>query len=440
MKTFKKNMKMTVIKIVLCISLQISAVSPEVDQQVAKVIISPDRNVVNVIQGTSFQFTCSLTGKNCKTIEYEWRKPVTQDFDKTTFAKKATLSFPSVTYADADLYTCAVTCDGEETSKNVKMKVFSFDGPVLTMPSILKEGETFPVTCSTNKSHHISNMDINWYIGGKLVKNDTKYMKDNIEAISTLMWTPERMDHGKILTCAVNLTDYDVVKEKSQTLTVYYAPRLFVTGPSFVYEGHEVHMSCTSDGRPLPTTEWKRPGQPWPSDLRRHPNGSVSGVLHRADRGNYECISLNAVAEARENVSLEVHYGPMNTSITVLPNKLIHQGRLINLICVTDIYPEAKHYTWRKIPAATLPEDANMANSSLTIKNFQKAHEGIYECEVTHISGRTERAYFNAILQEPTESGTGQLIGAVMGSVLCGVIIGAAAGFLVAVWLKGRST
>ncbi|KAG7487809.1 hypothetical protein MATL_G00027460 [Megalops atlanticus] len=263
------------------------------------------------------------------------------------------------------------------------MKVYSFDGPVLTMPSILKEGETLPATCNTN---------------------------------------------------------YDVVKKKSQTLTVYYAPRISVTGPSIVYEGQEVHMSCTSDGRPLPTTEWKRPGQPWPSDLHRHSNGSVSGVIRRADRGHYECISLNAVAETRENVFLEVHYGPMNTSITAFPNKLIHQGRLVNLTCVTDIYPEATQYTWRKIPAATLPEDANVANSSLTIKNFQKAHEGIYECEVTHINGRTERAYFHAFLQEPTHSRSGQLVGAVMGSLLCGVIIGAAAGFLVAVRLKGRST
>ncbi|KAG9350834.1 hypothetical protein JZ751_024723 [Albula glossodonta] len=246
-----------------------------------------------------------------------------------------------------------------------------------------------------------------------------------------LTFSSVTLEHDGTYVCQVTC-EGNKKGSKITKIRVYDAPTVNAEVKSPLIEGDQILMSCMSDGRPKPSIQWERLGHPWPSSLSRNPNGTVTGVLHRHDRGQYECLASNQVAVVRHKVSLEVQYGPKNTSIMALPQRLIHRGELLNLTCLTDIYPEAHHYTWRKIPAVIMPLGVTMADSSLIIESFQKAHEGVYECEVVHHSGKTERAYFSAELKaEAEEAVPTQLIGAVIGSVLFGIIGGIFIGFLV---------
>nr|XP_015194772.1 PREDICTED: intercellular adhesion molecule 5-like isoform X2 [Lepisosteus oculatus] len=199
-------------------------------------------------------------------------------------------------------------------------------------------------------------------------------------------------------------------------------------------EGQEVFMKCSSEGHPSPDISWNRINLPWPSNLQRHSNGTVTGLLSPENSGLYECIANNTMGQNRKPISLAVEYGPRYTSIHASETS-IRTRELLNLTCVTDSYPAVQQYKWKKLPAQAVPKDVTQKNSYLIINSFQKHHEGIYECEVVHQSGRTERVYFNAILKEPEEqtgSQSSPLPGAVAGSLLVGMTGGGLAGFLLA--------
>ncbi|KAI1891927.1 hypothetical protein AGOR_G00148750 [Albula goreensis] len=406
-----------------------------VSRQEAEVKISPAGNEFKVNQGSSLKFTCEYIGSECTEIKYNWKKQSDRDNDGIKIEGR-NLTFSRVTLEHDGTYVCQVTCEGnKKVSKITKIRVYAFGEPVLRMPPNVEESHFFNATCIVEDLREVQNTHVKfaWYLGDQLLNEYSVEVKDDpAKAWHTLPLGLKRTDHGKILICAVKLIEHNETKKVSHTVTVNYAPTVNAEVKSPLIEGDQIVMSCMSDGRPKPSIQWERLGHPWPSSLSRNPNGTVTGVLHRHDRGQYECLASNQVAVVRHNVSLEVQYGPKNTSIMALPQRLIHRGELLNLTCLTDIYPEAHHYTWRKIPTMIMPLGVTMADSSLIIESFQEAHEGVYECEVVHHSGKTERAYFSAELKaEAEEAVPTQMIGAFIGSVLFSIIGGILIGFLV---------
>ncbi|XP_035654960.1 vascular cell adhesion protein 1-like [Oncorhynchus keta] len=404
--------------------------------QIEEVAISPPGNEVFVLAGSAFQFTCACVG-SCKTPQFSWTRATT-DSDRMR-TKNSTLKFSNVKIEDAGRYTCDAKCDGssEKKLKSVKMTVYAFSQPVLVMSSILTENVACDVTCSVDAFDHVDSVHISWYLGSELLKDETQQTLDAANVSDTLTLTALRDYTGKSLTCEVKADMRNNSKQVSYCLDIHYAPKIKISASSSGMEEEEVVMSCRSDGNPTPTIEWERKGELWPKNLHRHAQGNVTGRLHRSNQGVYQCVAKNVVSEAKEEMKLEVQYGPANTSIQSFPLQAISYGVQLNLTCLSDMYPKAKQYIWTRIPDMALPKEAMVTNSHLIIDNFQEHHQGIYECRVIHHSGKTERAFYTASVQaEPESKVFTQMVGAVAGGLVIGITGGLVAGFMLAKRLK----
>ncbi|XP_041745558.1 vascular cell adhesion protein 1 isoform X1 [Coregonus clupeaformis] len=404
-----------------------------VGSQIEEVAISPPGKEVFVLAGSAFQFTCACVG-SCKTPQFRWTRAST-DSDGT-LTKNGTLKLSNVTLEDEGPYTCEAKCDGSSEKKRttVKMTVYAFSQPVLVMPIILMENVASDVTCSVDAFDHVDHVHINWYLGSELLKNESQQPLDAAKVTDTLTLTPLRAHTGKKLTCEVKADMNNNSKQSFSYLDIHYAPKVNISASSSGMEEEEVVMSCTGDGHPAPTIEWEKKGEIWPKNLHRHTQGIVTGRLHRSNQGVYQCVAKNMVSEAKEEMKLEVQYGPANTSIQAFSLQAMSYGVQLNLTCLSDMQPKAKQYVWTRIPGMALPKEAVVTNSHLIIENFQEHHQGIYECRVIHHSGNTERAFFTASVQAETKST--QLVAAVTGSLVSGITGGIVAGFMLAKWLE----
>ncbi|KAK1163953.1 vascular cell adhesion protein 1-like [Acipenser oxyrinchus oxyrinchus] len=395
--------------------------------------ISPANNPLKVIAGSKFNLTCSTTMTCSTPLIYTWRKPAGVDVNNKV-KPSMTFEFHEVETQEEGEYICTVSCSEKKKSKKVRVQVISFNEPVIYVPESLKEGTKVNAACTVeNINPNGIQASTVWMLGTQVLRNVSHKPDDHFT--DTLTIQPKKANHGQNLTCIVTLDVFQ--KEHSVELQVNYAPsktQISVSTP--LVEGNDFVMNCSSDGNPRPKLEWLKKNKPWPANMRRH-NGSVSGVLSPGDEGTYECTAKNQQGERKANISLVIHYGPKNTSISASPGSDIPEGGSLQLTCKTQSNPEVTQYKWKKLPEASLPQGVLVEGSTLTIHSFQRDHQGIYECEAVHQSGKHDRAYVTVtqedmLSQEPAFP----IIGAVFGSLFGGAAAGGIGGFLLAKLLK----
>ncbi|KAK6484780.1 vascular cell adhesion protein 1-like [Huso huso] len=415
----------------LLLILQIAVSHPENNG----VQISPANNPLNVIAGSNLSLACSTTMTCSTPLKYTWRKPAGGDVNNKVLPSM-TFEIHKVETNHEGEYICTVICGDKEMMKKVRVQVISFNEPVIQVPEPVKEGIKVNATC-TVKNINPDGIQAStvWMLGTQVLRN-ISHTSDN-HFTDTLTIQPKKENHGQHLRCIVTLDVFK--KERFVELQVNYAPsKTHISVSTPLVEGNDFVMNCSSDGNPRPKLEWLKKNKPWPANMRRH-DGSVSGVLSQRDEGTYECTAKNQQGEQKANVSLVIYYGPKNTSISASPGSDLPEGGSLQLTCKTQSNPEVTQYKWNKLPEATLPQGVLVEGSTLTIHSFQGDHQGIYECEAVHQSGKHDRAYVTVtVTQEErlTQEPASPIIGAVFGSLFGGAAAGGIGGFLLAKLLK----
>ncbi|XP_071384167.1 B-cell receptor CD22-like, partial [Centroberyx affinis] len=148
-------------------------------------------------------------------------------------------------------------------------------------------------------------------------------------------------------------------------------------------QGSSVTLTCRSDANPAATYTWyKENGNP------EHKPFSTEPQLHfvsiqSSDSGEYYCAAENELGGNRSAISINVKYGPKNTSVLVSPSGEILEGSSVTLTCSSDANPAAT-YTWYKENEASLIASEQI----FTITDLRPEHSGNYSCEAHNSRGR----------------------------------------------------
>ncbi|XP_033857101.3 vascular cell adhesion protein 1 [Acipenser ruthenus] len=102
-------------------------------------------------------------------------------------------------------------------------------------------------------------------------------------------------------------------------------------------------------------------------------------------------------------VSLNIHFSPKNTSISVYPAEALKEGDSVTVSCASHSNPAATLTLRKKSP--TGDRELASSNGSLTINEAQLGDAGLYECEATNEVG-SEKASVEISVKVPPRNTT----------------------------------
>ncbi|XP_078138765.1 B-cell receptor CD22-like [Centroberyx gerrardi] len=140
-------------------------------------------------------------------------------------------------------------------------------------------------------------------------------------------------------------------RSDSISINVKYGPKntsVLVSPSDETVEGSSVTLTCSSDANPAATYTWyKENGNPDHKALKTGPQLDFVSI-QSSDSGEYYCAAENLLGENRsDSISINVKYGPKNTSVLVSPSGETVEGSSVTLTCSSDANPAAT-YTWYK--------------------------------------------------------------------------------------------
>ncbi|XP_078138560.1 B-cell receptor CD22-like [Centroberyx gerrardi] len=128
-----------------------------------------------------------------------------------------------------------------------------------------------------------------------------------------------------------------------------YSPKIPLVSPSGeTVEGSSVNLTCSSDANPAATYTWYKENEdPDHKPLKTGPQLDFVSI-QSSDSGEYYCAAENELGAKRSaSISINVKYGPKNTSVLVSPSGETVEGSSVTLTCSSDANPAAT-YTWYK--------------------------------------------------------------------------------------------
>nr|AAI45988.1 Sialic acid binding Ig-like lectin 5 [Mus musculus] len=191
---------------------------------------------------------------------------------------------------------------------------------------------------------------------------------------SELNLTPRPQDNGTNLTCQVNLPGAGVTVERTQQLSVIYAPqkmtirvswgddtgtKVLQSGASLqIQEGESLSLVCMADSNPPAVLSWERPTQkPFqlstPAELQL-PRAELE------DQGKYICQAQNSQGAQTASVSLSIR-----SLLQLLGPSCSFEGQGLHCSCSSRAWP-APSLRWR-LGEGVL--EGNSSNGSFTVKS-----------------------------------------------------------------------
>ncbi|XP_030236024.1 B-cell receptor CD22-like isoform X2 [Gadus morhua] len=159
-------------------------------------------------------------------------------------------------------------------------------------------------------------------------------------------------------------------------------PSVGWTPPGVIEEGSSVNLTCTSEANPAAKYTWSKV-------TTGHPPGhSVQGqqlsfnTIQSSDSGQYLCQAENDLGTKSSPISIDVKYGPKNTSVIPSPPGEIMEGGSVTLSCSSDANPAAD-YTWFREHGGSVEE----LGENYTISNITTELGGNYYCEARNAVG-----------------------------------------------------
>ncbi|XP_045070327.1 B-cell receptor CD22-like [Coregonus clupeaformis] len=179
---------------------------------------------------------------------------------------------------------------------------------------------------------------------------------------------------GKFAGSPVSLTVTDVV---------------LVMDPTSVSEGARVTLTCRTKCTldPITAYSWYKNGQPIPNSNTSSPVYSLFPASSE-DAGRYSCAVEGHDDLRSPEDTLNVRYGPRNTSVSASPSGEIVEGSSVTLTCSSDANPPVDKYTWYK-KNVTSPK---ASGQTYNILNFSYEDRGEYYCEAQNGRGSMNSA------------------------------------------------
>ncbi|XP_037083342.1 hemicentin-2-like [Pollicipes pollicipes] len=297
------------------------------------------------------------------------------------------LTITSATYEnDNGQFVCKVRRVGSGTdlhTEKVSLTVLMPPNP----PTIgseasepLEEGRPAPLSCSSDGGSPPP--EIRWYRRGSStpLPAELTLAEDRSQpTVSRLTLEPTREDNGEQLECVVwNRAMAEGERLRAVTdLNVNYYPRIEVgpDNPLRVEMGRSVQLQCRVDAKPAVTNvRWIR-------------NNAFVGTDYTLaledigvdDAGAYTCSAENAVAEEKQDLTLDVLYAP---NVRVRPEREVPEGGSVQVLCEVDANPQAQHVYWLREGEPEFRQDG----ATLRLSRVSAVDNGEYVCvAVNHV-------------------------------------------------------
>ncbi|XP_045546892.1 sialoadhesin isoform X1 [Salmo salar] len=166
-----------------------------------------------------------------------------------------------------------------------------------------------------------------------------------------------------------------------------------------IVEGSSVTLTCSSDANPPVDkyTWYKKNGASLTGSEKTYNFTTISSE----DSGEYYCEAENKYGRLNSSsVSVDVQYGPKNTSVSVSPSGEIVEGSSVTLTCSSDANPPVDKYTWYFQNKTFLNGFGQMYN----ISKFKSKDNGHYHCEAWNGRGSRNSTALMIILPEKQTS------------------------------------
>ncbi|XP_055792892.1 B-cell receptor CD22-like [Salvelinus fontinalis] len=285
-----------------------------------------------------------------------------------------------VSSEDAGNYSCAVK--GLERILSPEETLTVRYGPRNTSVSVspsgeIVEGSSVTLTCSSDANPPVDKYT--WY-----KKNGGHYQLYYVNTGPHLVFNHiQSSDTGEYYCEA--WTGIKTERSESINIDVKYAPRntsVSVSPSGEIVEGSSVTLTCSSDANP-PVDKYTWYKKNVTSAKASGQSYSITNIISE-DRGEYYCEAENKYGRLNSSsASVDVQYGPKNTSVSVSPSGEIVEGSSVTLTCSSDANPPVDKYTWYKKNVTS----AKASGQSYSITNIISEDRGEYYCEAQNGRG-----------------------------------------------------
>ncbi|XP_031677502.1 B-cell receptor CD22 isoform X6 [Oncorhynchus kisutch] len=334
------------------------------------VSVSPSGEIV---EGSSVTLTCS-SDANPPVDKYTWY----QKNGASLRGSEKTYNFTTIISEDRGEYYC----EAENKYRRLNSSSVFVDvqyGPKNTSVSLspsgeIVEGSSVTLTCSSDANPPV---DIyTWY-----KKNGGGYQ--SMTGPQHVFKQIQSSDSGEYYCEAQNEMGTDM--SRTINMDVKYTPKntsVSVSPSREIVEGSSVTLTCSSDANP-PVDKYTWYQKNVTSPKASGQSYSITNIISE-DRGEYYCEAENKYGRLNSSsVSVDVQYGPKNTSVSVSPSGEIVEGSSVTLTCSSDANPPVDKYTWYK-KNATSPK---ASGQSYSITNISSEDRGEYYCEAQNGRG-----------------------------------------------------
>ncbi|KAK0144998.1 B-cell receptor CD22 [Merluccius polli] len=201
-----------------------------------------------------------------------------------------------------------------------------------------------------------------------------------------LVLDPVSPQHAGNYACSVR--NYPHLRSPEETLTVQYAPKtpsVTVSPSGEILEGSSVTLSCSSDANPTANYTWFKVNTDHSSRDLNQAQQLLFGPIMSSDSGQYLCEAKNELGTKSLSISINVKYGPKNTSVISSPSGEVVEGSSVTLSCSSDANPAA-NYTWFKVNTDHSSRDLNQGQQ-LVFGPIMSSDSGKYLCEAKNELG-----------------------------------------------------
>ncbi|XP_052384011.1 B-cell receptor CD22-like isoform X7 [Oncorhynchus keta] len=331
------------------------------------VSVSPSGDIV---EGSSVTLTCSSDANPPVQSYTWWYKKNGGDNQSMTGPQHV---FNQIQSSDTGEYYCEAW-NGMKTGRSeyidIDVKYSPKNLSVSVSPSVeITEGSPVTLTCSSD-----ANPPVQIYIWYKTNGAETS-MRHSGWSYRITNIIPE--DRGEYYCLAVN--EVGCKRSKLVPLKVLCKPKttsVSVSPSGEIVEGSSVTLTCSSDANPPVDkyTWYKKNGV----SLKGSENTFLITNINSEDSGEYYCEAENEYGGLNSStISVDVQYGPKNTSVSVSHSGEIVEGSSVSLTCSSDANPPVQNYTWYK-KNVTSPV---LSGQNYNITNISSEDSGHYLCE-----------------------------------------------------------
>ncbi|CAL8321486.1 unnamed protein product [Boreogadus saida] len=234
-------------------------------------------------------------------------------------------------------YSCAV--EGYEGLHSPLVYAPKTPSVTVSPSGEIKEGSSVTLSCSSD-----ANPAANYTWFKDISPHNSREMKQGPQLVFRRILSA---DSGQYYCLAQT-----ELRTKSELIyiTVKYAPKtpsVTVSPSGEIKEGSSVTLSCSSDSNPAATYTWFRVTRGYPYKEMKEGQQLVFRRILSSQSGQYRCKATNKWGKDSVTYSINVNYGPKNTSLLSSPSGEIKEGSSVTLSCSSDANPAAT-YTWLK--------------------------------------------------------------------------------------------